>query len=293
MIKHGWKIVVFLFALLQGIMYLNLKKLKQEVESLDRAMVNMNTVYNYRLEDMQKEVEDAFQKQASILEKTELTFANLDTENLTFTITYFITPKVLSDHTKVYLQLDSENRQMKREGIIFSHTETYNMFAKPAQPYVVIEDGQTSMLEQLNELQLKRLPDEMFPFMNINIDDAHVPTHGKYQRVGSIQFDIKPAAFFPDLVRYTSAELRVMHDDKIAASYPVDLTQRQVAISVLVDVKPKETATMMMVARDTLNFEHHYLLEHYAPDSSTWPEPSYGARSIYQNGKLVYEIKLY
>ena len=129
--------------------------------------------------------------------------------------------------------------------------------------------------------------------MNINIDDTHVPMHEKYQRVGSIQFDIKQPAFFPDQVRYTSAELRVLHDDKIAASYPVDLTQRQVAISVLVDVKQTETATMMMVAKDTLGLEHHYLLEYYAPGSSTWLETSHGVRSIYQNGKLVFETKLY
>ena len=290
--EKSWMIIVALLLLLQSVTFFKLKSLEQTIVQVSQNN-NIQSQLSSQIGQLEQNIKQLLVEQESIVEHTEILYGTFDPKQLTIPVTYLVTPKELTPNTTVTLEIDGMAKTMERKGTTFSYTEDKGLFEAMNAPVIQIANGNLSKVERSEGLKVDYFTESFFPHLFIDFNYRSTGDKAGFGLTGTIFLNSKPSQLLPETVKFISANLVVMKNEVKVAEYPVDLLGNGKEFKEIVLLEQGETVTWTLIAKDSLQLEHRFLLAEYTQGAEQSYNPNEDQAIYDQNGKLLGTINRY
>jgi len=282
--------LVAILIVTQVLSYFKISNLEREIEEIKNYTMSAHDTVNSSINSLYFNMEEKLDKQASYIEHIETTIGTPNGEDLTVPITYTIIPKEVTDNTFLSLDFNGEVLKMDRDGTTFSLTLVSEIFNPETYPNIVITEDDVTKTEKNDLLNIYSLKNGIFQNSNIHLRGSARGNGKEYKRTGTIKFDMDPPKGTQGFVELVDARFVTKVDDDIISDKAIDINDLNgYEINEEVALEDGQTYTMYIVLEDSLNLEHHYMIDHYVQGNNAQREPFYDNEEIYsQDGTLLW-----
>ncbi len=159
--------IIGIIIALQLIVLVSLYSLNDKVENL---LIVSNNDYLYRrldsLSNNIAQLEDKINQEANLISDSYLEFGKIDTESLTYPLTFCVLPKAYTENSKLYIILDDKKIAFNRVGDIFKATIKADATTSYQPTAIIIDnDGviQSQKLDRKDNLETEAYLYTMLP----------------------------------------------------------------------------------------------------------------------------------
>lgn len=297
--KINWKtVVVIILAVLLIFCLAKINELENQISNLDNIIAS----YNQQVSNMQNNinsiytnVDEMLKKEASLLSSVDYTLGELNTEEHTIPVTVKLTPKHLTDDTKITMNVEGQTVSFERNGNEFSASFSVNMFITlDDYPMLSIVAGGTTKTEQLENVVLSNLYSNYLPIVYAHISPFDKYKDGKLTIDSHLSYDVKPSSQ-DSKITVTKAELITEKNgkeiDRTDISDMIGKDSQVGSFNKTYDVKYGDTLSIYAITEDSLGYIHKSLAYHWHQIDENTSEAvtvSDGSEQIYdKNGKLL------
>ena len=297
--KINWKtVVVIILAVLLIFCLAKINELENQISNLDNIIAS----YNQQVSNMQNNinsiytnVDEMLKKEASLLSSVDYTLGELNTEEHTIPVTVKLTPKHLTDDTKITMNVEGQTVSFERNGNEFSASFSVNMFITlDDYPMLSIVAGGTTKTEQLENVVLSNLYSNYLPIVYAHISPFDKYKDGKLTIDSHLSYDVKPSSQ-DSKITVTKAELVTEKNgkeiDRTDISDMIGKDSQVGSFNKTCDVKYGDTLSIYAITEDSLGYIHKSLAYHWHQIDENTSEAvtvSDGSEQIYdKNGKLL------
>lgn len=297
--KINWKtVVVIILAALLIFCLAKINELENQISNLDNTIAS----YNHQVSNMQNNinsiytnVDEMLKKEASLLSSVGYTLGELNTEEHTIPVTVKLTPKHLTDDTKITMNVEGQTVSFERKGNEFSASFPVNMFITlDDYPMLSIVAGGTTKTEQLENVVLSNLYSNYLPIVYAHISPFDKYKDGKLTIDSHLSYDVKPSSQ-DSKITVTKAELVTEKNgkeiDRTDISDMIGKDSQVGSFNKTYDVKYGDTLSIYAITEDSLGYIHKSLAYHWHQIDENTSEAvtlSDGSEQIYdKNGELL------
>lgn len=245
-------------------------------------MTDMNAVYS--------NVDDMLKKKVSLIESASTKIGAPNADDLTVPITFTLTPKEVSEHTAVSLDLNGELFPMEKNGTTFLVTIVRHVFGD-ALPKIVIDENGVKKTTQDNKIGAWSIMESVFPTLH-PVFSGEVGFDGTtYRQAGKLSADAKrveSGVTFKEIHLVIKVDDQVISDKVIpsqALSFDYDMDEE-------IPLSNGQVCTMIVVATDSIGLEHHYMEDIWVAGAEHQGYPWSDSQQIYSaHGKLLWKSK--
>lgn len=289
--KNTSTIIIVLLVIAQVISFYKITNLERRInQNINSISLIQDTVMN-KINSIYSDVDEKLKKQASYLERVEMNLGELNKADLTIPITYTVIPKEVSSKTALSLDFNGEVLTMERNGTSFSITVFADIFSPEISPKILIFEDDIIKTEQNELLNIYNLKNELFPHFSVHLSGRSRENSQGYEITGTIRSDIKESKVSIASIEYIKARFIVKVDDSIIKDKSIDINNLDgYEINERISLKDGETCTLAIIVKDSLDLEHHFIIDTFTQGKNSQREPLFEHEKIYsQEGKLLWQ----
>ncbi|MFV0517472.1 MAG: hypothetical protein ACK5MV_08745 [Aminipila sp.] len=262
-------------------------RLVQATDELARIENNIDN----QISSISSNIDEKLEEQASNIEYVETQIGEPNLEDLSVPITYTVIPKQVREETAISLDFEGTIKEMDRQGNTFSTTIVSKIFNKELRPDIIISEGNITKTEKKPDIYLNSLKEEIFPYLYVSLMGSSRSAGKKYESEGTIIFDVKGNDQLQGNIKYKSARLVVQVDGKIISDKAIDINKLDgYSIDEKVELKEGQTCKMIVIIKDSLNLEHHVIIDEYIQGNNAQRDIGFENEQIYSSdGKLLWK----
>ena len=297
--KISWEtVVVIILAALLIFCLAKINELKNQISNLNNTIANCNhQISNLQnnINSIYTNVDEMLKKEASLLSSVGYTLGELNTEEHTIPVTVKLTPKHLTDDTKITMNVEGQTVSFERSGNEFSASFPVSMFIDNFDyPMLSITTDGTTKTEQLEDVVLSNLYSNYLPIVYAHITPFDEYKDGKLTIDSQLSYDVKPSSQ-DSKITVAKAELVTEKNGKeIARTDISDMIGKDSQVGSFkktYDVKYGDTLSIYAITEDSLGYIHKSLAYHWHQIDENTSEAvtlSDGSEQIYdKNGELL------
>lgn len=297
--KFDWKFAGFIAVFIMLIISLaKINVLSNEISNLQGVISGyQNQVNNLRsdINSIYDNVDERLKKEASLLSSVYYSLGELNTEEHTIPVTVKLTPKHLTDDTKITMNVEGQTVSFERNGNEFSASFPVNMFITlDDYPMLSIVAGGTTKTEQLENVVLSNLYSNYLPIVYAHISPFDKYKDGKLTIDSHLSYDVKPSSQ-DSKITVTKAELVTEKNgkeiDRTDISDMIGKDSQVGSFNKTYDVKYGDTLSIYAITEDSLGYIHKSLAYHWHQIDENTSEAvtlSDGSEQIYdKNGEML------
>ena len=276
------------FIILQFISILKIDNLKGEISYLNNRISSLEDNLQNQINSIYSNVDEIINRKASLIETSEIEIGQVNSRDLTLPITLRVTPKEVSENTKVSLELDGELSPMDKKDTSFSVTIIQSIFSDLLPKLVIDENGLKKTMVD-NQIGIESIKNEIFPKIYPRLLGQASMRGNIYSRTGELKADIKEVKTD---IKFEKTYLLVKVDDKLISKeeIPIEELSAGYELNEQVPLKDGELSTMTLVVLDSIGLEHHYTVDTWLGGSDMQREPWLEDEHIYTgDGKLLWK----
>lgn len=285
--KHISSIIIVVLSILQLYSFVKISNLQERIDINNSSIQSNRSQLQNQISSIYQNVDNKLEQQASLIKNASYEFGDLNIEMLEIPITFFITPKTISENTSIFLDLNGDLIPLQKVGTTYSTTANFNIFSN-VFPSIIIEDNGVKKLEDNLNLRVGEISSSIFPSGHPRFSGRSSYGSNKYTMSGHIDFDEKPANADISFV-----EINFVNkvDGEIINRKPIPISEGMIKIEEKIPLNVGQLLTSYVVAVDNLGFTHEYLVEHFLAGAEAQREPYFEQKYIYApNGELVYQF---
>lgn len=288
--KNILHLLIVILIVSQVASILKINSLQRQIESANTKMNNLSNSIRSNMDAIYSNVDEMLKKKASLIESATTKIGMLNVDEFTVPVTFVLTPKEVSEHTAVSLDFDGELFPMEKNGTTFVATVSRNVFGD-ALPKIVIDENGVKKTMQEKQIGIWNIKEKIFPIMIPRLV-GEAKFYGKtYRRKGNLSADIKKV---PSGIEFTEIRFVVKVDDKVVSDEAISKETLSYGYEVdeKISLSNGQICTMIVIATDSIGFEHHYIVDHWVAGSNLQREPWFNDEQIYSaDGKLLWKTE--
>ncbi len=267
--------------------------LQKKIKTMEKALSDKVITTEDEISEIYDNIEILLNEQNSLFENCEYKFGDVNTNNLTVDTKFIVSPKEITQDTKLELQIDDKVYNMERQGTDFSVNIPLNIFGKNIEPKIIVSMGEKVFIEKPENILIEKVNEGILPVLNISsFDEKSKFTKDTFTREGRISVDKK---VFPSEIDFTDVYLKIESGDNVLVDKKISPENEwdsfTYEINETVSVGENDGCKISLYSYDTLGLLHSYEIEnHERPVDGRSKEPTLrGNEKIYnKSGKLVY-----
>lgn len=287
-------ILIFMFIVFQIYLLNEIKQVKSKLHQAENTMSYIESRLSININDIYANVDAKLKKQASLVTRASFDVGEYNVETLKVPFTFKIQPKILTDSTRVYLNISDEKHPMIKQGSEFVLTIDFDL-KDEIMPMIEIEDNGVSQFEENDSINLSDIRNQVFSSLYLNF-------------IGSSSYTAQePYEFKSDgTIAITSMNVRsnndfkeikyvVSIDDEVVKTLQTELTDvGSFLINDSFKLKSGQRLIGKVVATDQMNMTHEYNIFNYiGGDESDMFNMVQNEKIIAPNGIVIYEASGY
>jgi len=285
--KRVVPILIAALIIAQVVSLMKISELQSQINNARFTVDNMSYSMRNEINGIYANVDAMLKREASLIEIASIELGTLDVDSLTASVTFSITPKEVSEHTAVYLDIDGELIPMDKVGTNFTATLSRDIFGN-VLPTVVIDESGIRKTTQDDRIIIWGMKDMFLPTMHPRIEGRASYSNGSYEHQGMLKADVRSAEsgiVFTEIRFVTKVDEYVTYE-----VIPVDLLSTGWQLDRTIPLNDGQTCTMTVIATDSVGLLHYYEVARWVGGANAQREPWFGFEQIYSaDGKLLWE----
>ena len=283
-----------MFIVFQIYLLNEIKQVKSKLHQAENTMSYIESRLSININDIYANVDAKLKQQASLVTRASFDVGEYNVETLKVPFTFKLQPKILTDSTRVYLNVSDEKHPMIKQGSKFVLTIDFDL-KDEIMPMIEIEDNGVSQFEENDSINLSDIRNRVFSSLYLNF-------------IGSSSYTAQePYEFKSDgTIAITSMNIRsnndfkeikyvVSIDDEVVKTLQTELTDvGSFLINDSFKLKSGQRLIGKVVATDQMNMTHEYSIFNYiGGDESDMFNMVQNEKIIAPNGIVIYEASGY
>ena len=279
-----------MFVVFQVYLLNEIKQVKSKLHQAENTMSYIESRLSININDIYANVDAKLKQQASLVTSASFDVGEYNVETLKVPFTFKLQPKILTDSTRVYLNVSDEKHPMIKQGSEFVLTIDFDL-KDEIMPMIEIEDNGVSQFEENDSINLSDIRNRVFSSLYLNF-------------MGSSSYTAQePYEFNSDgTIAITSMNVRsnndfkeikyvVSIDDEVVKTLQTELTDvGSFLINDSFKLKSGQRLIGKVVATDQMNMTHEYSIFNYiGGDESDMFNMVQNEKIIAPNGIVIYE----
>lgn len=288
--KNILSIIITALIIAQVVSIVKISNLQSQIDNARAEISNLNNSTGSEISAIYANVDAMLKKEASLIETASTEFGALDIDSLTAPVIFSITPKEVSEHTAVSLEIEGELIPMNRNGTTFSATVSRDIFSSTS-PLIVIDEGGVKKTTQDDRIIIWSMKDSLLPRLYPQFAGETMYSGGTYKCKETLYADVKNAEsgiVFTEMHFVVKVDEEVVSDEVI----PIDTLSAGWQVDKTIPLSNGQICVMMVIATDSTGLEHRYMVDHWVGGASAQREPRFDDEQIYSaDGKLLWKAE--
>lgn len=269
-------------------MIMKINSLDNEIDSLKREVRFTNNNIQSQIRNLNNDIEEKIKRQNSLIESTSLEIGQINSETLLVPITFKIVPKEITNNTRVYLDFDGKNLELKKEYLSYIGKIDFPI-TKEVIPKIIIENNGVKYIEENEDIIINNLREIVLLNIYADYNGEVKESSNKLDFKGNIHIDYKKDSN-GNSIEEIKALVKVNGD--LLKEINMDIYDDFVNFKVneSLNVEDGDIVKIYVLAMDSLGFKYESIIYNYKVGNFSQEEPVYKVEKIVSpNGEIIYD----
>lgn len=285
--RHIVQILLLLLILSTILSFSKINNLQRQLESFHAEVNDLRNSAQEDINTIYANVDEMLKQKASLIESATTDIGAVNVEEVTVPITFTLTPKEVSESTTVTLNFTEESFPMERNGDTFFTTVSRGVF-EDVLPKIIINESGLKKITQDDRISVWNMKETIFP--------TFMPSFGGDMSYGDNTFKRKGMLIASNNaevseVKFTSIRLVTAIDNEVISDevIPRHALLDGYELDEETTVGKGQVYTMKVLAKDSIGFEHHYIVDQWVGGANAHGEIMDHEQIYSADGKLLWE----
>lgn len=269
-------------------MIMKINSLDNEIDSLKREVRFTNNNIQSQIRNLNNDIEEKIKRQNSLIESTSLEIGQINSETLLVPITFKIVPKEITNNTRVYLDFDGKNLELKKEYLSYIGKIDFPI-TKEVIPKIIIKNNGVKYIEENEDIIINNLREIVLLNIYADYNGEVKESSNKLDFKGNIHIDYKKDSN-GNSIEEIKALVKVNGD--LLKEINMDIYDDFVNFKVneSLNVEDGDIVKIYVLAMDSLGFKYESIIYNYKVGNFSQEEPVYKVEKIVSpNGEIIYD----